>query len=152
MKWYLTAGIATVTFLALLALQVEPAAQGFSAAQKRQARHRLIDLGTFARHRSSTTGASSGGPTLPIPIPTLPIAITWSALSCRPTSGGGGVLTDLVTLPYGFGSEGNWINERRVIAGQSLNNHIDPLLGLPAASAVLWKRNGEIVNLRGVRR
>ena len=55
-------------------------------------------------------------------------------------------MTPRGTLSGGLSSEGNWINEYGEIAGQSQNGQTDPLLGLPA-SAVLWKRTGEIVDL-----
>ena len=45
--------IATITFLALLAIPVQPAAQESSGAPKKQARYRLIDLGTLGGPNSS---------------------------------------------------------------------------------------------------
>jgi probable HAF family extracellular repeat protein len=39
-----------------------------------------------------------------------------------------------------------WISDNGLVAGQSLDNTIDPYTGLPAAMAVLWK-DGKIFNL-----
>ena len=57
-----------------------------------------------------------------------------------------GALTDLGTLPGGVASVANWINAMGDIAGASDNGLIDPVLGCPAASAVLW-RDGQVINL-----
>lgn len=57
-----------------------------------------------------------------------------------------GIRTDLGALPGGS-SAAVWINEPGQSAGQSQNGLVDPLTGLPATTAVIWKNNGEIVNL-----
>lgn len=57
-----------------------------------------------------------------------------------------GVLTDLGALPGVNSSFAVAINERGWAAGQSQNGEIDPLLGIPATKAVLWK-NGKIADL-----
>ncbi len=57
-----------------------------------------------------------------------------------------GVLTDLGTLP-GVNSAGpQWINDRGVAVGASENGVIDPLNGLTAVRAVVWK-DGQIIDL-----
>ena len=53
-----------------------------------------------------------------------------------------GIKTDLGTLPGGSSSDANWINELGQITGRSQNGLIDPLTGIPATVAVLWKANG----------
>jgi probable HAF family extracellular repeat protein len=57
-----------------------------------------------------------------------------------------GILTDLGALPGVNSSHANWISANGLIAGFSQNGVFDPLLGIPAVNAVLWK-DGEIVNL-----
>jgi probable HAF family extracellular repeat protein len=57
------------------------------------------------------------------------------------------VLTDLGALPGGSASEGNGINDKDQIAGQSLNGKLDPLVGIPEGIAVLWPRDGQIIGL-----
>jgi probable HAF family extracellular repeat protein len=57
-----------------------------------------------------------------------------------------GALTDLGGLPGGLNSGAVWINEKSVVAGNSENGEIDPLLGFPEGIAVLWQ-NGNTINL-----
>jgi len=57
------------------------------------------------------------------------------------------IKTDLGTLPGGSSSDANGINEIGQITGRSQNGLIDPLTGMPATVAVLWKANGAIINL-----
>jgi probable HAF family extracellular repeat protein len=56
-----------------------------------------------------------------------------------------GVLTDLGVLPGAVGSGPNYINEKGVVAGVSLN-HVDPVTGFPDFAAVVWK-DGQIISL-----
>ncbi len=58
-----------------------------------------------------------------------------------------GVLTDLGTLPGGYSSTAYWVNERGLIMGGSENGLIDPVTGLPEQIAILWEKDGEIVDL-----
>jgi probable HAF family extracellular repeat protein len=150
----MVATIATITFLALLAIPVQPVAQGFSAAPKKQPRYRLIDLGTFGGPNSSdfaspmmNNEAITGAADTADSDPNAPNCYNPDCFVTHAYVWKKGVFTDLGGLPGGFGSEGNWINDYNEIAGQSLNGLIDPLLGTPAAVAVLWKSNGQIVNL-----
>jgi probable HAF family extracellular repeat protein len=119
-------------------------------------RYKLVDLGTFGGPASADIAAPvinnrrviTGGADTAEADPNAPICYSPDCFVMHAYKWRRGVLKDLGTLSDDFGSsEGNWINERNEIAGQSQNGHIDPLLGLPAASAVLWKRNGEIVDL-----
>lgn len=59
-----------------------------------------------------------------------------------------GVLTDLGVLPGGDASTAAWINDAGLIAGQSRNGVVDPLIpGFPPeVRAVLWQ-GGEIIDL-----
>jgi probable HAF family extracellular repeat protein len=58
----------------------------------------------------------------------------------------GGVLQDLGTLPGGYNSTAFAISKNGLVAGASETGAMDPLLGVPAADAVLWK-NGKIIDL-----
>ena len=151
----IVAAIATITFLALLAIPVQPAAQEFSAAPKKQPRYRLIDLGTFGGPNSSDVaspimnnqGAITGGADTADSDPNAPNCYAPDCFVMHAYIWRQGVFTDLGGLPGGFGSEGNWINDYNQVAGQVLNGLIDPLLGTPAGVAVLWNSNGHIVDL-----
>ena len=58
-----------------------------------------------------------------------------------------GVRTDLGTLPGGASSAAFWINSSGLIAGNSQNGELDPLIpGLPELRAVIWK-DGRIADL-----
>jgi probable HAF family extracellular repeat protein len=57
-----------------------------------------------------------------------------------------GVLTDLGTLPGGVDSLAVWINQSGVVGGLSEDGEIDPLLGVPRSTAVLWV-DGKILSL-----
>jgi probable HAF family extracellular repeat protein len=149
----IVATIATITFLALLAPPVQPAAQEFSAAPKKQPRYRLIDLGTFGGPDSSETvefpfinneGVVVGFADTSIPDPDcfdpecfLTHAFRWNK----------GTIADLGTLPGGGNSFGIWINDRGHTVGLSQNGEIDPLLGILAAVGVLWQKDGQILDL-----
>ena len=59
----------------------------------------------------------------------------------------GGTVTDLGTLPGGQSSQAVWVSSNGLIAGNSENGEIDPLLpGIPEARAVLWQ-HGQIIDL-----
>jgi hypothetical protein len=57
-----------------------------------------------------------------------------------------GVLTDLGTLPGGYFSFAQEINDEGLIAGSSENGQTDPLTGTPAFHSVLW-RGDKIIDL-----
>jgi probable HAF family extracellular repeat protein len=56
-----------------------------------------------------------------------------------------GVMTDLGALANS--SAAAWINERGWLSGGSQNGLIDPVTGGPELVAVLWKNEGEMINL-----
>ena len=59
----------------------------------------------------------------------------------------GGVMTDLGALPGGASSAAFWINSNGLIAGDSQNGELDPVIpDLPELRAVIWK-NGKIHDL-----
>ncbi len=114
-------------------------------------RYRLIDLGTFGGPNSSETvefpyinnrGMVVGFADTDTPDPFnpggfIPHAFRWKH----------GVLTDLGTLPGGYGSFAIWSNDRGQVVGLSDNGEIDPVLGGPQGRGVLWESDGSIVNL-----
>jgi probable HAF family extracellular repeat protein len=130
-------------------------AQGSSGTKRSGVRYGLIDLGTFGGPNSTdiaspimnNKGAITGGADTADSDPNAPSCYSPDCFVMHAYIWRNGALTDLGGLPGGFGSEGNWINDYNQIAGQSLNGLIDPLLGAPAAVAVLWKSNGQIVDL-----
>lgn len=141
----------------MIGVNVAPlSAQSSSGTKRPGVRYRLIDLGTFGGPNSSdfaspivnNHGAITGAADTADSDPNYPNCYNY--IDCFVTHTyiwRKGVLTDLGGLPGGFGSEGNWINDYNQVAGQSLNGLIDPLLGTPAGVAVLWKSNGQIVDL-----
>jgi probable HAF family extracellular repeat protein len=121
----------------------------------RQVRYRLIDLGTLGGPNSSewesplinNQGAITGASDTADTDPNAPNCYNPDCFVNHAYIWKKGILADLGGLPSGFGSEGTWINDHGQISGQSLNGLIDPLLGTPAAVAVLWERDGRIVDL-----
>jgi len=121
----------------------------------RNARYRLLDLGTLGGPNSSefaspvinNQGAITGASDTADSDPNAPNCYNGDCFLNHAYIWTKGILTDLGGLPGGFGSEGNGINDHNQIAGQSLNGLIDPLLGTPAGIAVLWQSNGQIVDL-----
>jgi probable HAF family extracellular repeat protein len=122
---------------------------------RRHVSYRLIDLGTLGGPSSSefaspiinNQGAITGASDTADSDPNAPNCYNQDCFVNHAYIWRKGILTDLGGLPGGFGSEGNGINDYNQIAGQSLNGLIDPLLGTPAAIAVLWESDGRIVDL-----
>jgi len=119
--------------------------------QPRHLRYRLIDLGTLGGPNSAETvefpfinnaGMVVGFSDTAIPDPFNPGGFVPHAFRWRR-----GLLTDLGTLPGGSGSFAIWSNNSGQVVGLSDNGHIDPVLGGPEGMAVVWERNGQIVNL-----
>jgi probable HAF family extracellular repeat protein len=155
MKKNLSVAIAAIAFFAVLAIPLKSVAQEHSGAQKKQPRYRLIDLGTLGGPNSSewesplinNHGAITGASDTADPDPNAPNCYNPDCFVNHTYIWRKGILTDLGGLPGGFGSEGTGINDYGQISGQSLNGLIDPLLGTPAAVAVLWESDGRIVDL-----
>jgi len=118
-------------------------------------RYKLIDLGTIGGPNSSefaspiinSRGEITGGADTAEADPNAPNCYNPDCFVTHTYRSGNGVLVDLGTLAGGFGSEGNGINDKGQIAGQSLNGQIDPLLGVPEGIAALWQADGQIVDL-----
>jgi len=143
--------------LLMISVNVAPLnAQGGAETKRPHVRYRLIDLGTFGGPNSTdfsspimnNHGAITGGADTADSDPNYPNCYNYiDCFVMHAYIWRNGVLTDLGGLPGGFGSEGNWINDYNQVAGQSENGLIDPLLGTPEAIAVVWKSNGQIVDL-----
>jgi probable HAF family extracellular repeat protein len=58
-----------------------------------------------------------------------------------------GTLTDLELLPGGANGQTVSISENGLIAGFSENGMTDPLSGLPVGRAVLWTKDGKVIDL-----
>jgi probable HAF family extracellular repeat protein len=144
------------TIVLMISVSVVPlTAQVGSGTRRPHVRYKLIDMGTLGGPNSTdiaspimnNQGTITGGADTADSDPNAPNCYSPDCFIMHAYIWRKGVLTDLGGLPGGFGSEGNWINDYSQVAGQSLNGSIDPLLGTPAAVAVLWKSNGQIVDL-----
>lgn len=58
-----------------------------------------------------------------------------------------GLLIDLGVLPGGANAQTAWITANGLVAGWSENGVTDPQTGLPEAVAVLWDKDGKIIDL-----
>jgi probable HAF family extracellular repeat protein len=158
--------ITAMTLFGALAIPVRLAAQEQKVGKSHH-RYKLVDLGTFGGPssyleidngengapnqvvNSQGTAAGWGDTSTPDPYAPdcfnpyvsedcfLPHAFQWQK----------GVLTDLGVLPGGDASTAAWISDAGLIAGQSRNGVVDPLIpGHPEVRAVLWQ-SGKIINL-----
>ena len=115
-------------------------------------RYRLIDLGTLGGPNSTEgpqapivteTGSVVGVADTSIPDPLcfsdcfIGHAFRWKK----------GILSDLGTLPGGSRSDAIWANRLGLIVGTSENGLINPLVGVPENRAVLWQKDGRIIDL-----
>src|SRR6266852_477265 len=115
-------------------------------------RYRLIDLGTLGGPNSTEgpqapivtdTGSVIGVADTSIPDPLcssdcfISHAFLWKK----------GTLNDLGTIPGGSRSDAIWANRLGLIIGTSENGLIDPLVGVPEIQAVLWQKDGRIIDL-----
>jgi len=147
--------------LRLLA-QETPTQQGFGdkgVESNRGTTHRryiLKDLGTFGGPGSGLSffakilnnrGMVVGDADTSTPDPFAPNCLRPNCLVSHGFKWQNGIMTDLGTLPGGSSSDVNYINELGQITGRSQTGLIDPLTGVPASTAVLWKANGDIINL-----
>jgi probable HAF family extracellular repeat protein len=160
--------------VAALAAPLLSSAQSTSTKQYSTKHHhyKLIEMGTFGGPTSSIdrTGSppfnsynkvitrsgevlGSGDTLIPDPSCFAGCVVNYAFVSQN------GALTNLGVLPQnpilgaqtpcfdcGWSVFTFWISDSGLVAGQSLDNSIDPYTGLPAPLAVLWK-GGKIVNL-----
>lgn len=169
MKSRIAAWTQVITLLTVMAIPVGLAAQG-DAAQTDKARHhhyKLIDMGTFGGPSSYV--AIDNGVTVPfgapnqvlnnregvagwadtsIPDPYAPNCFNYDCYVSHAFQWQNGTITDLGVLPGGQSSGTTWISDSGLIAGQSQNGVIDPLVpGFPEVRAIMWTKAGQITNL-----
>jgi hypothetical protein len=119
--------------------------------------YKLIDLGTLGGPASyfangfdgilNNHGTAAGWADTSTPDPYPGFCFNLNCFVSHAFAWQGGMLTDLGTLPGGSSSQAFWISRNGLIAGNSQNGEIDPLItGLPESRAVLWK-DGEIIDL-----
>jgi probable HAF family extracellular repeat protein len=130
--------------------------QGTESSRPPHRRYTLKDLGTLGGPASSVSffakvlnnrGTVVGDADTSIPDPFAPNCLGPNCLVSHGFKWERGIRTDLGTLPGGSSSDANYVNELGQITGRSQNGRIDPLTGVPATAAVLWKGNGEIIDL-----
>jgi probable HAF family extracellular repeat protein len=156
---------ATVTLFAALAIPVRLAAQE-QQQNKQQLRYKLVDFGTFGGPSSyleidngvngapsqvvNNAGTVAGWGDTSTPDPYSPNCFQPYAQDCFLTHAfqwQKGVLTDLGVLLGGDASTAAWVSDTGLIAGQSRNGSVDPLIrGFGETRAVLWQ-GGKIINL-----
>ncbi len=136
---------------AVLVLPVPLAAQ--------HTRYKLIDIGTFGGPQSfsffgqarslNNGGTLVGFADTSTPDPNYPNSnplVGADPFIEHGVSWRKGTLTDLGALPGINSSNVSWVNDQGVPAGVSTTGNVDPLLGFPAANAVVWVK-GHIFNL-----
>jgi probable HAF family extracellular repeat protein len=149
--------------MALLVATLPPSVQ--LAAQEKQEqkieypRYKLIDIGTFGGPNDiingpnlpilSRNGAYAGEAELSIPDPYAPnYCSDPDCLVQHAQKWSHGVMTDLGTLPgVNLSSGATWVSSNGTIGGASENGRIDPLLGVPEIRAILWTKEGRMINL-----
>jgi probable HAF family extracellular repeat protein len=154
----LFAAAIAVPVLAQERSQVADGVTGKEGAAGQHHHYKLIDVGTFGGPTSSvnevaqvvrSNGTLVGGADTTTPDPNFPN----SCLFCLPDpfithafQWQHGVLTDLGALSGTNSSFAQWTSNSGLTAGYSEDGTIDPLLGIPAVHAVLW-REGHIEDL-----
>ena len=153
-KW---TSVVVLSLFAALAMPVGIAAQDNPSQDHKPKHHRykLIDLGTLGGPNSYVpsllVSINSQGSVIveadtTIPDPYCPNNCWNDGLVNHPGIWQDGVLTDLGALP-GVNSAGpTWISDRGMVVGGSENGVIDPLNGIPAVRAVVWK-DGQVIDL-----
>jgi probable HAF family extracellular repeat protein len=139
--------IAAMTFFIVLTTPIRVSAQQHKGGRPR---YKLIDLGTLGGPNSSENiqspilnneGVVVGFSDTSIPC-VIPDCFFFHAFRWRK-----GILSDLGTLPDGDNSVAFGINTRGQTIGQSENGLINPLAGGAENRAVLWKKDGQIIDL-----
>ncbi len=157
--------ITAMSLFAMLLVPIHLPAQE-QQQSKPQVGYKLIDLGTFGGPNSylETDNGENGAPNRVVN--SQGMVVGWGDTPAldpyAPYCGGpassdcflyhafqsqNGVPTDLGVLPGGDASTAAWISDTGLIAGQSRNGVVDPLVpGYPETHAVLWQ-NGRIIDL-----
>jgi probable HAF family extracellular repeat protein len=122
--------------------------------QKHHIHYKIIDTGSFGgpnshvslgAHVLTNSGTFTGYADSSEPDPYAPDGC-WDGdcLVAHTFRWKNGELTDLGVLDSGPNSESNWISENGLIAGDSQNGLLDPLVGFWQIRAVLWRGNETI--------
>ena len=145
-----------VSLFAALAMPVGMAAQDNPSPDNKpkHKKYRLVDMGTFGGPASELTtnngvgvgakvlndrGTLTGSADTPVPDPYSPNCFAASCFVTHAFRWEDGHRSDLGTLPGINSSQGTGVNELGWIAGFSQYGEIDPILGIGASHAVLWK-------------
>jgi probable HAF family extracellular repeat protein len=131
--------------------------QPAAAAPATHHHFKLIDLGTFGGPDSFANGPSvpivtnngtyAGEADTSIPDPYAPNCQSPDCLVQHAQEWRNGVVRDLGTLPgVNLSSGATWV-ANTFIGGASENGLIDPLEGIPELRAVLWTKDGRIIDL-----
>lgn len=155
MKTSFRAYIWVLSVLAALPLQIQLHAQNTNWKRP----HYIVrDMGTFGGPSSffasqpivqsvNNRGVVVGGADTDLPDPYGPNCVSPDCHISHAFKWKNGDLLDLGTLPGGYSSIAYWVNEQDRVIGDSENGLIDPFTGSPEQVAVLWDRDGEIVDL-----
>ena len=142
-----------------LAHPVQPAAQEKQEHKKEYPHYKLVDIGTFGGPNDivngpnvpilSRNGTYAGEAELSIPDPYAPnYCADPDCLVQHAQKWSHGMITDLGTLPgVNLSSGATWVSTNGNIGGVSENGRIDPLLGVPEIRAILWTKDGRMINL-----
>ena len=154
----------TALLLAALALPGELAAQHNQGANSKHHHYKLIDMGTFGGPSSyvqidngvngapnqvlNNRGTVAGWADTSTPDPYAPNCFNFDCFVSHAFQWQKGTITDLGVLPEGQNSSTAWISDTGLIAGQSQNGVVDPLVpGFPEIRATMWTKDGQIVDL-----
>lgn len=153
MKKNLKADITVIMFLVGLAIPAVLVAQG---QQKHSLHYKVIDTGTLGgpnnhvivgTHYLNNNGMLAGFADTLEPDPYAPDEC-WDGdcIVAHTFRWSDGQLTELGVLGAGPNSESNWLSKNGLIAGDSQNGLLDPLVGFWQIRGVLWRSN-EIIEV-----
>jgi probable HAF family extracellular repeat protein len=147
-----------ITGLSLCAALTVPVVSSAQEPHAKQPHYIVKDMGTFGGPNSfffsapvvdsvNNRGTVAGGADTGLPDPYAPNCFSPDCYILHAFKWKNGVLTDLGTLPGGYSSAAYWVNEKGLIMGGSENGFVDPITGLPEQVAVVWRLDGEIIDL-----
>jgi uncharacterized membrane protein len=155
-----------LTLLTALAIPVSLAADDDDDGDHHHKHHhcKLIDLGTFGGPASylsidngvnhapnqvlNSRGIAVGWADTSTPDPYASNCFNFDCFTSYAFRWQKGTRIDLGMLPGGQNSSASWISDSGLIAGQSQNGVVDPLVpGFPEVRATMWTKDGQIINL-----
>jgi len=159
MKKGLVIALTGITLFAAPAIPTQLIAQdhaGLLQSQKHHTHYKVVDPGTFGgpsshqalgAHILNYSGMFTGFADTLQPDPYAPDGC-WDGdcLVAHVSLWKNGELSDLGALDAGPNSESNWLSENGLVAGDSLNGLLDPLVGAWQIRGVLWK-GGEAIDV-----